>query len=194
MPSPFTPFKEQQVQPLNILPYTAGIANSIQQGISDLGQGIGEAIQGYRQEQQDNSLKAGALAYDISNYLTPEMEPVEDTGMTGNGEAGQRPTGKILLKENTPSHLAKLYKQAEKQGDGDWVKGLAGVEGSEIKNAFAVNAYHKQEIERLLKEREANTTEALRKLQLLELQQKTEANKPLCIQAEYFRNMNGRPA
>jgi len=167
MPSPFTPFKEQQVQPINILPYTAGIAQSIQQGISDLGKGIGEAIQKYQEEKQNNSVMAGTLAYDINQNLVPEMEDVPDTGVTGNGEAGKRPTGKMLIKDNAPSHLVKLYKQAEKLGDGDWVRGLANVGGDEIKSAYATNQYHKNEIERKLKNRDTETTIALHEAQLL---------------------------
>jgi hypothetical protein len=179
MPSPFGQFKEQQVQPINILPYTAGIADSIQKGISNLGAGIGDAIEGYRNAQSERETVAQMGAYEISKYTYPEMDTVsEDTGITGNGEALQRPTGNVLIKESAPAHIVNLFKKAQKTaGEGkDWTAGLAGLDSNELKSFYVANKqYQKDEEEKFnrniatrtlaLKEKEVDSQIALQTLQ-----------------------------
>jgi hypothetical protein len=180
MPSPFGQFKEQQVQPINILPYTAGIAESLQKGIAGLGAGIGEAIQGYRNAQSERETVAQMGAYEISKYTYPEMDTVsEDTGITGNGEALQRPTGKVLIRETAPAHIVNLFKKAQKSaGEGkDWTTGLANLDSSELKAFYQYNNQFKKDEETqfnrtiqgktlALKEKEVDSQIAVQKMAL----------------------------
>lgn len=133
MPNPFTQYTGEQVQQINILPYTAGIANSLQQGISDLGKGIGEAIKGYRANQQEGDMQNAYLAQSIAEY-TKDV-PLDDSAENYEGPDAGQVTGEIEIDPTAPAHLVKLFKKLN-TGNGDWASNLANLSSDDRQEAF----------------------------------------------------------
>lgn len=148
MPSPFAKYQGEQVPQLNILPYTAKIAEDMGKGIASIGDIIGKygAHQNYRKELT-------TTAAGIINQFMEEGEPTND--------------GKPTVPELSgiaPSHVKDLYKKALKENPDNWMDGLAGVSTSDI-NAFGTlhQKYEvdtQQKFDNSLKGRQMAATEA----------------------------------
>lgn len=103
MPSPFAQYKGEQVPQINILPYTAGIANSIQQGMSDLGKGLGTAIEAYGQNKQEREFLKAQVQSIAGKYIT--QDPTEDAP-------------KNVVTADAPDHIKQIATKAINSEDG----------------------------------------------------------------------------
>lgn len=112
MPSPFTRYTGEQIQPINILPYTAQIADNIGKGIAAIGEGIG-AYQNYQTKKEEEKNKATYLANGVLQQYMEQDGPEDDA------------TGEVSYKvsDTAPSHIKELWKKAQKQPDG--ISGLS---------------------------------------------------------------------
>ena len=126
MASPFQRYQSEQVQPINILPYTQAMAENTSKAIAGLGKGIGEGLDKYNQTQEERKQMAMVTGALIEENLETVMDEVSQDDVT-------------RLKETAPSHIRDIYKKAEKQGDGDWRVGLSGLGNTDFK-AFATLA------------------------------------------------------
>ncbi len=112
MASPFTRYQGEQIQPINILPYTAQIADNIGKGIASIGEGIG-AYQNYQRKASEDKAKATTLAQSVLNQYLETDGPEDDA-------SGVVP---MKVKDTAPSHIKDLFKKSEGQPDG--IAGLA---------------------------------------------------------------------
>jgi hypothetical protein len=112
----------------NILPATTEMARQRYESIANFGKEMGNAIEKYglkNQERVKNSMFAAGI---IGNYLEAPEELTDEQ---------DRPNPPVLS-ATAPSHIAKLYKKAESEGDGDWVSGMSGVSGLELESFLAL--------------------------------------------------------
>lgn len=123
MASPFQKYQSEQVQAINILPYTGAMAEQTVKSMGELGKGIGDTIKRYQQSKEEREQMAMVTNSIIEENLETVMDEVSQDDVT-------------RLKETAPSHIKDIYKKAEKQGNGDWRAGLAGLANTDFK-AFA---------------------------------------------------------
>lgn len=143
MPSPFQRYQSEQVQPINILPYTGAMAEQTAKAMTGLGKDIGDSIAKYGQAVQERDQMAQLSAGIIKEQLETVMDEVSQDDVT-------------RLKETAPAHIKDLYKKAEKQGNGDWVAGLSGLSNTDFKAFGALQQkYEKDEQTKYLRTTEA---------------------------------------
>ncbi len=108
MPSPFTRYTGEQVQQINILPYTAQIADNLGKSIAAVGDIVGQ----YRKNAEEKD-KATYLAQGVLNQYMEQDGPEDDA------------TGEVTMKvkDTAPSHIKDLWKKSQGQPDG--IAGLA---------------------------------------------------------------------
>lgn len=147
MASPFQRYQSEQVQPINILPYTQAMAENTSKAIAGLGKGIGDALDKYNQTQEERKQMAMVTGALIEENLETVMDEVSQDDVT-------------RLKETAPSHIRDIYKKAEKQGDGDWRVGLSGLGNTDFK-AFATLA-QKYDADEKVKQAKYESAEKLR--------------------------------
>ncbi len=135
MASPFSKYTGEQVQPVNILPATTEMARQRFESIASFGKDIGNAIAKYGERNQDRIRKSMYASSVISEYLEADPQMTDD-------QDRELPP---VLSQTAPSHIAKLYKKAESEGDGDWVSGIANVSGMELDAFLEFDNKHKQE-------------------------------------------------
>lgn len=133
MASPFQRYQSEQVQPINILPYTQAMAENTTKAIAGLGKGIAEGLDKYQKTVEERDEMAKVSAGIIEGFIETTTDDADGTPTTG-------------LSETAPSHIKDLYKKAEKQGDGDWIAGLSGLQNTDFK-AFGTlhSKYEKDE-------------------------------------------------
>jgi hypothetical protein len=129
MASPFTRYQGEQVQQINILPYTAGIAENIRKGIADIGEGIG-AYQNFQAKKAEEKGKATYLANSVLQQYMEQDGPEDDA----TGEISYKP------KDTAPQHIVELWKKSQKQPDG--VEGLAS---TDLTSFLTVHAKYEQD-------------------------------------------------
>ena len=112
MASPFTRYQSEQVPQINILPYTAGIAENLRKGIADFGAGVGKGIESLGLQRQAKE-QAASLAQGVINKYMEQDGPEDDA------------TGEVTYKisDTAPAHIKDIAKKVEKEPDG--VFGLA---------------------------------------------------------------------
>jgi hypothetical protein len=120
MASPFQKYQSEQVQQINILPYTQAMADQTQKAMAGLGANIGESIKKYQQSKEEREQMAQVAGGVIGEYMETVMDAESQDDVT-------------RLKETAPAHIKDLYKKAEKQGNGDWVAGLGGLANTDFK-------------------------------------------------------------
>ena len=126
MASPFQRYQSEQVQQVNILPYTQAMAEGTQKALAGVGKDIGDALSKYNKSEEERRQMAMVTGAIIEENLETVMDEVSQDDVT-------------RLKETAPSHIKDIYKKAEKQGDGDWRAGLSGLGNTDYK-AFATLA------------------------------------------------------
>lgn len=131
MPSPFTRYQGEQVQQINILPYTAGIAENIRKGIADIGEGLG-AYQNYQAKKTEEKGKATYLANSVLQQYMEQDGPEDDA----TGEIAYKP------KADAPQHIVELWKKSQKQPDG-----VEGVSTTDLTSFLTVHAKYEQDDE-----------------------------------------------
>lgn len=120
MPSPFTQYQGEQVPQINILPYTQGIANSLQKGMEDLGKGIGDYIGQYKQEQKIKETVTPLLVDEVNKYIRKDDK------------------GKESLDDTAPTFVKNFYQQSLKEGGEDgWIVGTGRVSASTTGTAWS---------------------------------------------------------
>lgn len=147
MASPFQRYQSEQVQPINILPYTGAMAEQTQKTIAGVGKDIGDAIAKYQQTKEERE----QMAMVTSSLIEENLERVMDE---------ETQDDVVRLKETAPSHIKDIYKKAEKQGDGDWRVGLSGLGNTDFK-AFATLA-QKYDADEKVKQAKYESAEKLR--------------------------------
>lgn len=147
MASPFQRYQSEQVQPINILPYTQAMAEQTQKTIAGVGKDIGGALEKYNQTQEERKQMAMVTSSLIEENLETVMDEVSQDDVT-------------RLKETAPSHIKDIYKKAEKQGNGDWRVGLSGLGNTDFK-AFATLA-QKYDVDEKVKQAKYVDSEKLR--------------------------------
>lgn len=120
MASPFQRYQSEQIQPINILPYTQAMAENTTKAMTSLGKDIGDSIAKYGQSVQQRDEMAKVFSGIINENLETVMDEESQDDVT-------------RLKETAPSHIRDLYKKAEKQGNGDWLAGLSGLSNTDFK-------------------------------------------------------------
>lgn len=120
MPSPFSQYKGEQIQPINILPYTAQIADTMGKGIAAGIGGIGEAIAKYHQGKAERDELAQTVQGAVSQYVVQDLQNPEDKES-------------YKASDDAPRHSADLINTAIKEGDGDVAKGIAGMPMSKLR-------------------------------------------------------------
>ena len=142
MPSPFGQFKEQQVKPVDILPYTQGIADSLASGIKNLGAGVVEGYVQYKKEQQAKEQITPLLIDEVSKYIRKDDK------------------GKESLDDTAPTYIKDYFKTAEKEGAEDgWHIGATRVSASTAGTAWATHGewQKQQELNYKLKVQQINS-------------------------------------
>lgn len=149
MPSPFQKYQGEQIQPINILPYTAQIGETLSRGIEKFGENISKGLTAYKQDQEQKALLAADAEAAISKYLriNPEIDQNEPE-----------------LSETAPSHIRDIYKKAQSQPDG--LLGLASTDlMSFAKNNQQYKVEQQQDFENGLKTRAADLAQSQFELQ-----------------------------
>jgi hypothetical protein len=130
MPNPFTQYQGEQVPQINILPYTQGIADSLQRGMSDLGSSIGSVIDKYKQEQKMKETVTPLLIDETSKYIKRDDK------------------GKESLDETAPIYIKNFYDNAIKEGDKDgWLNGAMRIPASATNTAYATHLESQKNLE-----------------------------------------------
>jgi hypothetical protein len=131
MASPFAKYTGEQVQPINILPYTAQIADTLRQGGASLAKGI----ERYRQSQAERDQLAEVASGIVGKYVEQDLQNPEDRES-------------YKASDNAPEHSAKLINEALKEGDGDIGRGIAGVPLSKLRAWASLEQRHEQAVQR----------------------------------------------
>jgi hypothetical protein len=157
MASPFQKYQGEQVQPINILPYTGAMAENTFKTLSEVGKDIGGAIR-YNREKDEEKAKAAYIANGVIQKYIEQDGPEDDA------------TGEVTYKlsDTAPSHIKDLYSKVQKQPDG-----VKGISTTDLMGFFTLEQKHQQErqqdIENNIKERGIGIQEAeqgLRKVQV----------------------------
>lgn len=129
MPSPFTRYTGEQIQPINILPYTAQIADNIGKGIAAIGEGIG-AYSNYQAKKEEEKSKASYLANGVLQQYMEQDGPEDDA------------TGEVSYKvsDTAPSHVKELFKKSQKQPDG-----VAGLSTTDLTSFLTLQSKYEQD-------------------------------------------------
>lgn len=128
MPSPFAKYTGEQVQQINILPYTAQIAQNLGQGIASIGDIVGK----YGQHQNYRSKLAGMVSGIVSENI--EQDPNEDAP-------------KAMIKDTAPAHQVDVFKKASKEDEGDWMAGVTRMSVSDLEAFLSLEQKHQQDTE-----------------------------------------------
>jgi hypothetical protein len=139
MPSPFGQFKEQQVKPVDILPYTQGIADSLATGIKNLGQGVVEGYVQYKKEQKDKETVLPLAIDEVNKYIRKDDK------------------GKESLDDTAPTYIKDFYTASKNEGLEDgWKAGAGRVATSTVGTFWATHneALKQKEFEFKLKVQE----------------------------------------
>lgn len=119
MASPFQKYQSEQVQPINILPYTGAMAEQTYKTLAGVGKDIGDSLEKYnygvKQREEMAKVSQGVIGEHLERVMDEESQ--DDV---------------VRLKETAPAHIKDLYKKAEKQGNGDWVVGLGGLSNTDF--------------------------------------------------------------
>lgn len=120
MPSPFSKYTGEQIQPINYLPYTGEMARQRYESISNLGKGIAEGIKNYRQASDERENLAEVAKGVIGEFVTQDFQNPEDKAT-------------FIPKADAPIHHQDLIKEALKAGDGDIGAGLSAMPISKLR-------------------------------------------------------------
>lgn len=171
MASPFTRYTGEQVQPINILPYTAGIADNIGRGIAAIGEGIG-AYQNYQTKKTEEKAKATYLANSVLQQYMEQDGPTDDA----TGEIEYKP------KADAPQHIVELWKKAQKQPDG-----VEGVSTTDLTSFLTVHSKFEQDDENKFNRRVKEAGLDIQKEQLRLAQEEAKAKATAQEQDYKFR-------
>jgi hypothetical protein len=133
MASPFSKYTGEQIQPINILPYTGEMARMQYEAISGLGKDIGEAIKGYQAARDERETMAQIAGGVIGDFVEQDLQNPED-------KAVYRP------KVDAPRHHSDLIKEALKNGDGDIGVGLASMPITKLRAWSALHTKYEQDV------------------------------------------------
>lgn len=103
MPSPFSKYQGEQVQQINILPYTQAMANNTQQALTSLGGNLGKAVAGY---------------YDAKNerdYLKAQVQSIAGKYIVQDPE-DEAPSN--VVKADAPDHIKQIATKVINSEDG----------------------------------------------------------------------------
>lgn len=131
MASPFQRYQTEQVQPINILPYTGAIAEQTANAISGFGKNIAEGLDKYQQTQEEKA-KASYLAKSVIQQYMEQDGPEDDA----TGEIAYKP------KADAPQHIVELWKKSQKQPDG-----VDGVSTTDLTSFLTVHSKYEQDDE-----------------------------------------------
>lgn len=135
MASPFSQYKGEQVQQINILPYTGQTAEMMGKGIASALGGLGTAIAKYSEGKRERDTLAEVVQNSVSKYVVQDLQDPEDR------EA-------YKASEDAPEHSAKLINDALKEGDGDLGRGIAGIPLSKLRAWASLEQKHEQAVQR----------------------------------------------
>lgn len=133
MASPFQKYQGEQIQPINILPYTSEMARQRYEAVSGLGKGIAQALDNYQQTKQEREEMADVAAGVIANFVTQDLQNPEDKTV-------------YMAKPDAPMHHQDLIKEALKAGDGDIGAGLAAMPVSKLRAWNALHAKYESDV------------------------------------------------
>lgn len=120
MASPFQKYQSEQVQQINILPYTQAMSEQTSRAIAGLGKDIGDSIAKYGQAVQEREQMAQVAGGVIGEYMETTTDDKDGAETTD-------------LSLTAPAHIKDLYNKAKKQGNGDWLAGLSGLSNTDFK-------------------------------------------------------------
>jgi len=129
MASPFTRYQSEQVPQINILPYTAGIAENLRKGIADFGAGVGKGIESLGLQRQAKE-QAASLAQGVINKYMEQDGPEDDA------------TGEVTYKisDTAPAHIKDIAKKVEKEPDG-----VFGLATTDLNTFLTLEQKHREE-------------------------------------------------
>ena len=131
MPSPFTKYTGEQIQPINILPYTAQIAETMGKGLATLGDVVGK----YYQAQSERDELAQVVSGAVQQYVVQDLQNPEDK------ESWK-------ADDNAPRHSADLINTALKEGDGDVARGIASMPMSKLRAWATLETKYQTDVQR----------------------------------------------
>lgn len=141
MASPFQKYQGEQVQPINILPYTGAMAENTIKAMGELGKGIGASIN-YNRQKAEEKKKAAYIAQGVIQKYIEQDGPEDDA----TGEVAYK------LSDTAPSHIKDLYSKVQKQPDG-----VEGISTTDLMGFLTLEQKHQEErqrdIENNIKER-----------------------------------------
>jgi len=141
MASPFQKYQGEQVQPINILPYTGAMAENTIKAFSEIGKEIGSSIN-YNKQKAEEKKKAAYIANGVIQRYIEQDGPEDDA------------TGEVTYKlsDTAPSHIKDLYSKSQKQPDG-----VEGISTTDLMGFLTLEQKHQEErqrdIENNIKER-----------------------------------------
>lgn len=135
MASPFSKYTGEQVPQTNILPAYTEMARQRYESIAGFGKDIANALTKYQAKNDERQKNSMFAANTIAEFLEAPEELTDEQ---------DRPNAPVLS-ATAPSHIARLYKKAESEGNGDWVSGLSGVSGLELEAFLEMQAKYKVE-------------------------------------------------
>lgn len=135
MASPFSKYTGEQVPQTNILPAYTEMARQRYESIAGFGKDIAGALMKYQAKNDERQKNAMIAANAITQFLEAPEELTDEQ---------DRPNAPVLS-ATAPSHIAKLYKKAESEGNGDWVAGMSGVSGLELEAFLEMQTKYKIE-------------------------------------------------
>jgi len=134
MASPFAQYKGEQIQPINILPYTGQTAEMMGKGIASAFSGIGNAIAKYSEAKRERDTLADMVQGGVSKYVVQDLQNPEDK------EA-------YKASDDAPAHSADLINLAIKEGDGDVARGIAGMPISKLRAWANLDARFEKQVQ-----------------------------------------------
>lgn len=140
MASPFAQYKGEQIQPINILPYTAQNAEMMAKGIAAGIGGLGNVIAKYAEAKAERDELAQVAQSSVSQYVVQDLQNPEDK------EA-------YKASDEAPQHSADLINLALKEGEGDVARGIAGMPISKLRAWANLDAKYEKKVQQTIENR-----------------------------------------
>ncbi len=134
MPSPFQKYQSEQIQQINILPYTQAMADQSANAIAGFGKTLGDAIERYGQTQQERDELAQVAQSELSKWVVPDPANSDDKD-------------RFKASEDAPQHAAELINLALKEGDGDVARGMAAVPMSKLRGWYNADTRYQKAVQ-----------------------------------------------